>query len=351
MRAFYPGDTHRNKQKIGRMIPVHRGNPAQREHIRTCQAGTRRYGNGMTRPPKRTSDSVVIAGATSTHGWALFRTVHRLPRIPACNIHARGEFCRTWQRTDAEDTEGWLRWIDREQPTGLIYCAGVCDVEQCEAHPAWARRINVDAVIELVRRLPTTVHLVYVSSDHVFAGRDRPYLETDQPDPISHYGRLRVEVEQRILDRRPDALIVRPGLCVGPSPSGRKGHWDSLAYRLRRRRPVTIIAGEYRSAVWADDAAQRILDWTDARRSGIRHLTAERPTARPELADAICRARGLPSDYVVRDRATLNRPHLGKVELASVHDEPPLQALPDRLAGRRTAEEEKKKGQGNSGSG
>lgn len=233
---------------------------------------------------------------------------------------------------DAEDTDGWLRLIDREQPTGLIYCAGVCDVEQCEDHPAWARRINVDAVIRLVRRLPASVHLAYISSDHVFAGRDRPYYETDAPDPLSHYGRLRVEAEQRILALRPDALLVRPGLCVGPSPSGRKGHWDSLAYRLPRRRPVTIIAGEHRSAVWADDAAQRILDWTDRRQSGIRHLTAQRPTTRPELARAICRARGLPPDFVVRDRATLEKPHLGKVELASVHGEPPLAALPDRLA-------------------
>lgn len=278
------------------------------------------------------SGRIIIAGATSTHGWALSRVPHDLARVPVCNTHARGAFCRNWLRVDAEDTEGWARLLDQTGPCALIYCAGVCHVEQCERHPAWARRINVDAVMRLLDRLSASVRLVYVSSDHVFAGRDHPYDETDAPDPISAYGRLRVEVEQRILDRRPDTLIVRPGLCVGPSPSGRKGHWDSLAHRLRRQRPVTIVKGEYRTAVWAEDAAQRMLNWTQSRWSGIRHLTATRPTERPELAASICTTRGLPPDYRVLHRRDLDRPHLGRVELASRHAEEPLAAVPDRLS-------------------
>ncbi len=289
------------------------------------------------RPPHVTTDTrpgrVIIAGATSTHGWALTRVPNAWTRVPICNTHARGAFCRDWRRVDAEDTDGWARLLDQTQPDALIYCAGVCHVEQCERHPRWARRINVDAVMRLLPLLPATLRLVYVSSDHVFAGRDRPYVETDTPDPISTYGRLRVEVEQRILSARPDALIVRPGLCIGPSPSGRKGHWDSLAYRLRKQRPVTIVEGEYRTAVWAEDAAQRILDWTQSGGNGIRHITAVRPTERPELAAALCAARGLPPDYRIRHRRDLDRPHLGRVELATRHAEEPLAAVPDRLSG------------------
>ncbi len=274
---------------------------------------------------------VIVAGATSTHGWALARVSHSARRIPVCNQHARGRFAKTWPRIDAEDCDGWLRLVDREEPNGLIYCAGVCDVEQCANHPEWARQINVNSVVCLASRLPASVQLIYISSDHVFAGREQPYFETDAPRPISLYGRLRVEAEQRLLDLRPDTLVIRPGLCVGPSPSGRKGHWDSLAYRLRRNQPVTIIDREYRTAIWAEDAAQRILQWSLTKLRGIRHLTATRPTSRPELADAICRARRLPSNYVIKDRATLPQPHLGKVELATHHPDPPLLALPERL--------------------
>lgn len=286
----------------------------------------------MNNPDSRNAGPIIIAGATSTHGWALARAQGVTRRIPVCNTHAAGAFCRDWARVDAEDTAGWTELMEREQPSALIYCAGVCHVEQCEKHPAWARRINVDAVSRLLERVPACVRLVYLSSDHVFAGRERPYRESDTPDPVSRYGRLRVETEQRVLAARPDALIIRPGLCVGPSPSGRKGHWDSLAHRLSRGRPVTVIAGEYRTAVWSDDAAQRIVKWTESGRSGIRHLTATRPTERPELAAAICAARQLPARYMIQDRTECDQPHLGKVELASAYDDAPLTAVPDRLA-------------------
>ncbi len=266
----------------------------------------------------------LIAGATSTLGWALYRINHFRDRIPVCNTHTDGAFCRKWSRVNTEDTDEWLRLISRTRPAYLIYCAGVCNVKQCERYPAWARRINVDAVAGLAEKCPPSVRLVYVSSDHVFGGRAEPYTESDVPDPVSLYGRLRVEAERLIRELRPDALIIRHGPCIGPSPSGRKGHWDSLAYRLSRGRPVTVIEGEQRSAVWADDAAGRVLEWAESGHSGVRHITAGQSLSRPALAAAICRARGLPRHFVIRNRRTLDEPHLGKVELATEFNDTPL---------------------------
>lgn len=279
---------------------------------------------------KQTSP-ILVAGATSIHGWALTRIAHSRPRIPVCNQHVRGSFCRDWIRVNAEDTDGWLHALKETGADTLIYCAGVCHVEQCEKNPAWARRLNVTALEHLLERVPRDIRLVYISSDHVFAGRSTAYTEEDLPEPISLYGRLRAEAEGLILKHRPDALSIRPGLCIGPSAGGRTGHWDSLKYRVQKKLPVTIIEEEFRTAVWADDAAARILAWCDSGDTGIRHITATRPTERPELAAAICRARGLPERLTLRHRTDLASQHLGRVELGSMHNTPPLADLPQRL--------------------
>ena len=44
------------------------------------------------------------------------------------------------------------------------------------------------------------IPLVHVSSDYIFDGRsDRPYHEFDAPNPLSVYGRSKLEGERRVL--------------------------------------------------------------------------------------------------------------------------------------------------------
>jgi dTDP-4-dehydrorhamnose reductase len=277
----------------------------------------------------------VIAGATSTLGVALVGSSLGCDAVPVCNTHSQSKACRDWLRINVEDTEGWKRLVDDFQPAAWIHAAGVCNVAQCEANPAWARSINVQAVEDLLSFLPASVRLVYLSSDHVFRGREKPYIETDVPDPVSTYGRLRAEAEQSVLHTRPDALVVRPGLCLGPSLDGLRGHWDNLPRRLRSGLPVTVIDGEVRSALWAPDAAERIVNLMKTDLRGLWHLTAEACVGRVELARALCRAHSLPEEFVVQSVEALDKPHLRRVELRTRHDHSlalPLPGILERLA-------------------
>jgi dTDP-4-dehydrorhamnose reductase len=125
--------------------------------------------------------------------------------------------------------------FDRQKCDVLLYCHAVCDVPKCEAAPDWAAETNVQHVRRVINALPEQTRLVYVSSDHVFGG-DGIYHEESRPCPISVYGRTRVRAEALILNR-PGSLVIRVGLPIGPSASGRTGHWDWLYYRMTRGLP------------------------------------------------------------------------------------------------------------------
>ena len=195
------------------------------------------------------SESIIIAGATSILGAALARRSDSRTWVPVCNTHTQAELCRDWRRINAEGTDGWQRLIDDLQPTAWIHTAGVCNVAQCEANPKWARAINVQALKNLLSVLPSSVRFVCLSTDHVFRGREKPYLETDAPDPVSTYGRLRAEAERYVLQERSNALVIRPGLCLGPSVDGLRGHWDNqrLAGNGNSRRVPIGSLGSRRS--------------------------------------------------------------------------------------------------------
>jgi len=192
----------------------------------------------------------------------------------------------------------------------------VCDVPRCEAAPDWAREINLVYLKRVIEALPAKTRLVYVSSDHVFGG-DGVYDEESAPCPISVYGRTRVEAEEMVL-KRPGSLIIRVGLAIGPSPNGRTGHWDWLRYRTQRQLPVTIVHDEYRSVVWANHLALRVMQLAEGGDTGLRHVSATRAVSRIELANYLLGGFGENANYQQESRHERSAPHLGRVELASI---------------------------------
>jgi dTDP-4-dehydrorhamnose reductase len=81
-------------------------------------------------------------------------------------------------------------------PQLVLHAAAWTDVDGAEADPQGARRVNVEGTRN-VAALGAPV--VYFSTDYVFDGRKRtPYVESDSPNPLSVYGRTKLEGEALI---------------------------------------------------------------------------------------------------------------------------------------------------------
>jgi len=118
---------------------------------------------------------------------------------------------------------------------------------------------------------------------------------------------------------RPGSLIIRVGLAIGPSPNGRTGHWDWLRYRTRQQLPVTIVDDEYRSVVWANHLALRVIRLAEGDETGLRHVSATRAVSRIALANYLLAGFGENANYQRESRHQRSAPHLGRVELASIY--------------------------------
>ena len=260
--------------------------------------------------------STLLFGATSILGYSIAKlfpdTV--LPFVTRAN---RAKSLRQWPVLNLEDPAWPATVFAKHQPDLFIQCHAVCDVPRCEVAPDWAREVNIVYLKRVLDALPDKTRLVYVSSDHVFGG-DGVYDEESPPCPISVYGRTRVEAEAMVL-ARPGSLVIRVGLAIGPSPNGRTGHWDWLRYRIGKNLPVTIVNDEYRSVVWAHDLALRVMRMAESHESGIRHVAATRAISRIALANHLLTIFGEPASYERESRHQRSAPHLGRVELASIH--------------------------------
>jgi dTDP-4-dehydrorhamnose reductase len=271
-----------------------------------------------------------LFGASSMLGWSIVRS-SGLALTAFCNGHTRTLPAGVERGIHLDDELAVSQLFADERPDLIIHCAGVCDVDRCEDSPDFAWSVNVDGTRILADYAPPETRIVYCSSDHVFGGDHGPYDEDSPPAPISVYGHTRVAAE-RILLARPNTLVIRSGLWIGPSATGRIGHLDWLRYRHDRGLPMTVVHDEIRSAVWAEDAARRVGELARSSLTGIRHLTATRALARPELAEYLVEKFELGARFETRSRHDSPYPHLGNVELATKFEDALAAPLPSVIA-------------------
>ena len=106
-----------------------------------------------------------------------------------------------------------LHLLNKINPQIIINCAAYTAVDDAENNENIASAINFEAV-EIISKWcnENSSFLIHFSTDYVFDGKkEKPYLETDLPNPLSVYGKTKYLGEQAFLKSN------CPGICLRAS--------------------------------------------------------------------------------------------------------------------------------------
>lgn len=104
------------------------------------------------------------------------------------------------------------QFLAQERPDVIVHTAAISDTGYCAQHPAEAYRANVELPVWIARAAEQLgAKLVAFSSDQVYAGVQQPgpLPETLPLQPGNVYGRYKLEMEQRVQDACPEAVLLR----------------------------------------------------------------------------------------------------------------------------------------------
>ena len=169
--------------------------------------------------------------------------------------------------------------IDKEQPTVIINCGALTNVDGCETQKEAAFAINAvgpQYLAEIAR--DQDIVLVQVSTDYVFDGAGiaengklRPYVETDPVDPLTVYGESKAAGEKAVAEIAPKHFIIRTAWLYGDG-----NNFVKTMLKLASTHPkITVVNDQIGSPTSTVDLAAAIIDLIQTEHYGLYHGTCE----------------------------------------------------------------------------
>jgi dTDP-4-dehydrorhamnose reductase len=200
-------------------------------------------------------------------------------------------------------------------PDLLLHAAAWTDVDGAEEHPAEAELVNVVGTRNVVA---LGAPVVYFSTDYVFDGmKSAAYVETDEPSPLSAYGRTKLEGEHEVRA----GWIVRSSWLFGGT--GRNFVRTMLAL-AGRHDEVRVVDDQRGCPTFVGHLAEAVPALVGLPH-GTYHVVAEGDCTWAEFAEAIFAEAGMQCRVVRISSAELGRPARRPANSVprSVHPETP----------------------------
>jgi len=189
--------------------------------------------------------------------------------------------------TDPEQLGPVVRSAD-----AIINCAAYTNVDGAESWRDLAHRVNAEAVGWLGRMAAERGKWVlHFSTDFVFDGElDRPYVETDVPNPINEYGKSKLAGERLLTESGCDCCIVRLQWTYGLHGGN---FVAKIVERARGGTHLTVVDDQIGSPTATTEVAEAVCTLLGRRTRGLLHYAAAGYASRFEVAKFIAERLGL----------------------------------------------------------
>lgn len=207
------------------------------------------------------------------------------------NRHATLESSR-YRSIDLTDRDSVMQLIAEEKPDSIIHTAAMTNVDACELDPVNCELQNVTVVRYMIEAAKAVdAHLLHLSTDFIFDGEDGPYDIHDAPNPLSTYGRSKLDAEELIANSGLEKwAIARTIIVYGIVSDMSRSNvvlWAKGA--LEKGDPINVVNDQWRMPTLAEDLAKGCATIAKKQAQGIFHLSGKDLMSILELVERVGR--------------------------------------------------------------
>jgi dTDP-4-dehydrorhamnose reductase len=188
------------------------------------------------------------------------------------------------------------------KPDAVINTAAMTNVDQCETEQAGCRKLNVDAVGNLIDAAEEKrFFLLHLGTDFIFDGLAGPYSEEAIPNPLSFYGQSKWDADQLLIKSKAKWAIARTILVYGIAEDMSRSNiilW--VKKNLEEGKPIKVVTDQWRTPTLAEDLALGCKLIVGKEAQGIFHISGKDLLTPYDMAIAT-------ADYFKLDRSLISK--------------------------------------------
>mgnify|MGYP004526830227 CR=1 FL=1 len=215
---------------------------------------------------------------------------------------------------DISDINQVMELIKSEKPDVIINCAAHTNVDACETQWDLAYKINAIGPRNLsIAANEVNAKMIHVSTDYVFEGNgEMPYKEFDIPNPVSAYGKTKLEGEKFVQQFANKYFILRTAWLYGEG----KNFVKTMLQLAETHDEVSVVCDQVGTPTSAVELAKMIHYLEETDNYGLFHATCEGDTNWAAFAEEIFKFAGknvrvnhvTSEQYAQMNPASANRP-------------------------------------------
>ncbi|CAM1333826.1 SDR family oxidoreductase [Tenacibaculum aestuariivivum] len=208
-------------------------------------------------------------------------------------------FSRGKNRSDRNDFEyvsiditnkvSFFEALNNNRPDVIVNTAAMTNVDACEDDKAACDILNVDVVENLIFfSAKNNIHLIHLSTDFIFDGKNGPYKETDTPNPLNYYGLSKLKSENILKASKIEYTILRTILVYGKIFDMKRSNivlWVKKS--LEEKKEISIVNDQYRMPTYVEDLAVACKLAIDKKVTGIFNISSNQLLSIYEIAQQV----------------------------------------------------------------
>ena len=177
-------------------------------------------------------------------------------------------------------------------PDFIINTAAMTNVDACENDKKGCFDLNVNVVQNLTDICAEiNAHLIHISTDFIFDGEKGNYTETDEPNPLSYYGKTKLLSEEILEKSTINYTILRTILVYGlVNDMSRSNIVLWVKESLENNKEITIVDDQFRTPTYVEDLAMGCKIAIDKKATGVFNISSNQLLSIFEIAQEIADA-------------------------------------------------------------
>ena len=178
-----------------------------------------------------------------------------------------------YTQVDIKDRDNIKKVIYDYCPDFIVHTAAFTNVDLSERLREDAWKINVKGV-EYIAEAARTIdaHIIHISTDYIFDGKNGPYDENAIPDPVGYYGRTKLASENTLRISGTFFTILRTNVLYGIAQNSRPDFVRWVINSLSKNENIRIVKDQINNPTFIDDLVQGINKIIEFRKTGVYNI-------------------------------------------------------------------------------